>query len=126
MSEENVETMRRLFAAYRGGEEVVELLDPGVVWNPAEELPMRGIDAVRAYLERWESEWEDLETVPEEFIDAGDKVVVTVHFSGRGKGSGVEVDGRTYEVYVLRDGTVVRMDEFTERSQALEAAGIPG
>jgi ketosteroid isomerase-like protein len=126
MSEENVEVVRRVFEAYVGGdlEESLKYTDPDVVWNPVEEAPRRGHDAVRSNMERWESDWEDLETTPEEFIDAGDAVLVTVHFAGRGRGSGIEVDARLYEVYRLRDGKIVRMDEFTERSEALEAAGL--
>ena len=38
-------------------------------------------------------------------------------------GSGIEVDAVFHEVYTLRDGKIVRYDEFTERSEALEAAG---
>jgi hypothetical protein len=30
----------------------------------------------------------------------------------------------TYEVYSLRDGKVVRVDEYVERAEALEAVGI--
>ncbi len=47
----------------------------------------------------------------------GDRVVATLHFHGRGRGSGVETDARFYEVYTVRDGKIVRMDEFTERSE---------
>ena len=47
----------------------------------------------------------------EEFIDAGDRVLVTAHHRGRGRGSGIEVDTRLYSVYTLRDGKVVRVDE---------------
>ena len=61
--------------------------------------------------------------MPEEFVDRGDRVVVTVRLQGRGRGSGVEVDARFYDVYTLRDGLIVRMDQFTERTQALEAVG---
>jgi ketosteroid isomerase-like protein len=51
-------------------------------------------------------------------------VLLTAHHRGRGQGSGVEVDTRFYEVYMLRDGKVVRVDEFSERAEALEAAGL--
>ena len=126
MGQENVEIVRRSFAAYRHGdlEAALAQAHPEIVWNPAEETPMRGLDAVRAYLGRWEREWEELETTPEEFIDAGDQVVALVHFQGRGRESGVEVDARTYAVYTLRDGKMISMEEFTERSDALEAAGL--
>jgi ketosteroid isomerase-like protein len=62
----------------------------------------------------------------EEFIEAGDQVVVAVRYSGRGRGSGIEFDATTYDVYALRDGVCVRKLEFNERSQALEAAGLRG
>jgi len=65
-----------------------------------------------------------LETTPEEFIDAGDQVVAIVHFRGRGRESGIEVDTRTYAVYTLREGKTIGMEEFTERFEALEAAGL--
>ena len=51
-------------------------------------------------------------------------MVVTVRCSGRGRGSGVEVDNRTFDVYTLRDGKCVRKLEFKVRSEALEAAGL--
>ena len=60
----------------------------------------------------------------EEFIDAGDRVLVTEHHRGRGRGSGIEVDTRLYSVYTVCDGKVVRMDQFTDRPEALEAAGL--
>jgi uncharacterized protein len=127
MSQENVEIVRRSFDAYRRGDLDAALADANsqIVWNPAEEAPMSGLDAVRDYLARWEGEWEELDTTPEKFIDAGDRVVAIVHFRGRGRRSGVEVDARSYAVYTLRDGRMIDMEEFTNRSEALEAAGLP-
>jgi ketosteroid isomerase-like protein len=51
-------------------------------------------------------------------------VVAAVRLRGRGRGSGIEVDARFYEVYTLRQGKIVRMDQFTQRSEALEAVGL--
>jgi hypothetical protein len=52
------------------------------------------------------------------------RFVVAVHYSGRGRGSGIEFDATTYDVDTVRDGLCVRKLEFNERSQALEAAGL--
>ena len=123
MSQENVEIVRRFLRA--DVDEALPYADPGIVWNPVEELPTQGHDAVRASLAHWKAEWDDYKVMPEEFVDRGDSVVVTVRLRGRGRGSGVEVDARFYDVYSLRDGKIVRMDQYTERSQALEAAGLP-
>ena len=126
MSQENVKIVRRSFDAYRRGdlEAALSHAHPEIVWSPAEEAPMRGLEAVRAYLARWERDWDELETTPKEFIDAGDQIVATVHFRGRGRGSGAEVDATTYAVYTLRDGKMIGMEEFTERAKALDAAGL--
>ena len=128
MSQENVEIVRRSWelevSERHDRAKALETFDPDVVWNPVEEGPSYGLDAYMDYYRRWEAPWEDLETTAEEFIDARDRVVVTLYFRGRGRGSGVEVETRFYEVYTLRDGKIVRVDEFTEREDALEAAGL--
>ena len=107
-------------------DEALRYADPDIVWNPAEESAARGHDAVRASLVRWKSEWDDYELLPEEFEHMGDHVVAAVRVRGRGRVSGVEVDARFYEVYTLRQGEIVRMDQFTQRSEALEAVGLRG
>jgi ketosteroid isomerase-like protein len=115
--DENVEIVRRFLRA--GVDEALRDVDPDVVWNPIEELPARGHDAVRTSLAHWKAEWHDYELVPEEFLDEGNQVVVTVRVKGRGRGSGVEINARFYDVFTLRGGKITRMDQFTERSEAL-------
>jgi uncharacterized protein len=122
MTPDNTEVVRTFLSA--GVDEALAYADPDIVWNPIEELPARGHDAVRTSLAHWKAEWEDYEVIPEAYVDAGDSVVVTVHLSGRGRGSGVEIDARFYDVYTLRDGKIVRMDQFSDRSEALAAAGL--
>jgi ketosteroid isomerase-like protein len=121
MSQENVEIVRRFLVV--DVDEALTYADPCIVWNPIEESSTQGHDAVRASLARWKGEWDDYKLMPEEFVDTGDRVVVTVRLGARGRGSGVEVDARFYDLYTLRDGKIVRMDQFTERSEALEAMG---
>ena len=123
MSQENVEVVVK-FLRVVDVDEALTYADPGIVWNPIEELPTQGHDAVRASLAHWKAEWDDYKVMPEEFVDMGDRVVATVRLRGRGRGSGVEIDARFYDVYTLRDGKIVRMDQFTERSEALEAVGL--
>jgi ketosteroid isomerase-like protein len=128
MSRENVEIVRRFFESYRPDDPVEALayLAPDVVYEVGQEVPARGRDEVAAMWERWRSSWGEIEMTPAEFIDAGDHVIVEVHYSGRGRGSGIEFDALTYDVYTVRDGLCVRKLEFNERSQALEAAGLSG
>lgn len=122
MSRENVEIVRLFLLAEV--EDAMAYADPDIVWNPAEESAGHGHDAIRESLERWKGEWDDYELLPEEFEHMGDRVLVTVRVRGRGRGSGVEIDARFYDVFTLRDGKIVRMDQFTEQSEALEAVGV--
>jgi hypothetical protein len=44
---------------------------------------------------------------------------------GKGKGSGIEVQQPVADVFTLHDGRVVRAElGFTDRAEALEAAGL--
>jgi ketosteroid isomerase-like protein len=122
MSQENVEVVRRFLLL--GVDEALTLADPDIVWNPAEEAATHGHDAVRDSLVRWKAEWDDYELLPEAFEDVGDCVVTAVRLRGRGRGSGAEVDARFYDVFTLRQGKILRMDQFTQRSEALEAVGL--
>lgn len=126
MSQANIEVVRRLFDSYVRGDyaEAATCLAVDVVYEVGQELPARGREAVRVMWERWDDTWDELETVPEEFIDAGDQVLVTVHYSARGQGSGIKFAERLFDVYTFCDGKCVRKREFRRRSEALEAAGL--
>ena len=126
MSRANVEVIRTLFETYGRGDyhAAAACLAPGVAYEVGQELPALGPDEVRAMWERWDGAWEEMETVPEEFLDAGEHVVVIVHYKARGRGSGIEYDERLYDVYTVRDGRCVRKLEFKQRSEALAAAGL--
>jgi ketosteroid isomerase-like protein len=60
----------------------------------------------------------------EDIVEAGDRVLVTLHQRARGRGSAVEVEIDTSNVYTFRDGKVFRIELFTDREPALEAAGL--
>jgi ketosteroid isomerase-like protein len=126
MSEANLEIVRRSIDAYLRGDYVAATASfaPDVVWENGQELPAHGPAAVRSMWARWNSEWEDLEMVAEELIDAGDKVFVAMHYQGHGRLSGVAVEGWVFELHTLRDGQCVRKADFRTRSEALEAAGL--
>jgi ketosteroid isomerase-like protein len=126
VSDANVEVVRRLFDSYREGDysRASECLDADVVYEVGQELPLHGRAAVRAMWERWDSTWEELETITEEFVDAGDEILVTVHYKARGRGSGIRYEERLFDVYSFSDGECVRKREFRERAEALAAAGL--
>jgi ketosteroid isomerase-like protein len=69
-------------------------------------------------VDAWQLEVEDV-------IDGtGGRVVVIVRVVARGRGSGIPVDQRVFSVITVRDGKVARIHDYTERTTALEAAGL--
>jgi ketosteroid isomerase-like protein len=130
MSQENVEIVRRAFAAsLRDGlEGLMPYLDPEIEWTTTgaflEAATYRGHAGVRRYLGSMEEEFEDLSNQPEQLIDAGDQVFVRSRVSGRGKRSGAPVELVMHSVSWVRDSKIVRIRNYLTRAEALEAAGL--
>jgi ketosteroid isomerase-like protein len=61
---------------------------------------------------------------PQEFIDAGDKVVVSVRLVGVGKQSGVATMANAAHMWTFREGKIVRLTVFQTLQEALEAVGL--
>jgi uncharacterized protein len=132
MSQENVEIVRRIVEDAVEGrwEESARQLGPDAEWHGTvggltEGSVWRGPEQIRKIFEQEDAEaWQERRLEAEEFIDAGDRVVVLLHEFRRGKGSGVETETDTAVVYELRDGRVVRIQGYMDRAKALEAAGL--
>jgi len=126
MSGENVEVVREAWDAYARGDydRIAGFHDPHIVVVTLEDGALYGNDAVLANYQRWDEAWEGAKTTLEEVIGHGDRVFVAARFHARGRASGVEVETRLYEVYTVRDGKVLRIDEYATRDEAIEAAGL--
>jgi ketosteroid isomerase-like protein len=126
MSQENEEVVREVWDAYSRDDydRIAGFHDAHIVVVTLEEGALYGNNAVLANYERWNEAWEGAETTPEEVIGHGDRVFVAARFHARGRASGVEVETRLYEVFMVRDGKVLRIDEYATRDEALEAAGL--
>jgi len=70
MSEENVEGVRTIWAAYARADfdQIRAHADPAVLMITLEEGPLYGIEAVRKNHERWWDAWENSETTLEEVV----------------------------------------------------------
>jgi ketosteroid isomerase-like protein len=131
VSEANVETLRRIYEAWGRGEftEGGELYDPHVVLVLRPEFPEAGPhygrEAIRRYmLEDFLVDFDGATISGEEFLDAGDTVVVAVHQQAMGPRSGAPVDMRYFQLWTFRAGTVVRIESIMDREDALDAAGL--
>lgn len=82
-----------------------------------------GHDGLRRLGAEVQEVWEEFRIEPEQFVDAGDRVIVIEVRRGRGSGSGVEVEQRSGVIWTLREGKVVDMETDLDPKEALEAAG---
>lgn len=134
MSHEDVEVVRRIYAATarHDTETVLSLYHPDVEWvmahHPRGEMfgggSTRGHEGLRAWFRAWYEAFEDFEHKCEELIDAGEHVVSVGKDRGRGRESGVEVEQHLAAAWTVRDGKVVRVVWFSSRQEALEAVGL--
>ena len=130
MSQENVEYIRQTWVTFgETGEPDFSSLDPEVEIHD-HDLPDAPVHHGHAGFVRWMGDWAaawaEYSVEPEEFIGAGDRVVVVVRMTATGRGSGVTLERHDALVYDLRDRKVVRIDYFNNREQALEAVGLSG
>ena len=70
--------------------------------------------------------FEDWTLEPEELIDQGDRLFSMTRTSGHGTVSGVPVRQTIFSVYTFRRGLVIRQEDFGDRGEALQAAGLSG
>ena len=132
MSQENVEVVREAFESSQRGdlEKAAQLVDPevefhGTVGGLQEGQIAHGLSEIDQTFESEDLEaWEERRLEAEEFIDAGDNVVVLVHEYRRGRGSGVELEIDTAIVFGVSGGRVVRIQGYMDRHAALEAVGL--
>jgi ketosteroid isomerase-like protein len=128
MSRENVEVVRRALDVFNRGEDALDLLDPEIVWTTTglfvEPDIYRGHEDVRRYVEALRNEFEELHVEPDEPIVVGEHVIVPARLTGRGRLSGAPVDVTFTLLLTIRDGMIVRIREFYDTDDALEAAGL--
>ena len=134
MSQENVETVRRVHeaAARRDTAAVYALYDPDVVLDASrvqiagftERERYRGHDGLRRFFREWHEAWEHVTYDFEELIDAGDHVISVVTRRAQGRASGAEVEWPVALLWTLRAGRVSRLAWFPTREDALSAVGM--
>ena len=132
MSQEDVEIVRHFLEhALADPDSAWDIYADDVVWDltgasTAPDVPQvsHGPDGVREFFRRWMGAFDGWGFEVEEYIDGPDAVVACIRQWGRGKGSGVHVDHRFWQVWSLRRGKAVRVTHQSDRESALEAAGL--
>jgi ketosteroid isomerase-like protein len=136
MSQENVEivgrgleTLPTSVGASRLRFCIRRVLADDVEWIPTSSFPgsnsYRGRDGVSEYMRTWAEDFDHLSIDIEQLIDAPDDCVVAlIHQRASGQGSGAPVGMDLAVVYDLEDGRVIRIRNYLDPAEALEAAGL--
>jgi ketosteroid isomerase-like protein len=135
MSQENVETVRRVFEAEVRRDTALfdAVMDPALEMDQsdspfgdfAEAKPRHGRQEVQETFRDWYATFENVQAEVSELIDAGEHVISVFTYRGRGRVSGVEVEFKDMAgLWTLRDGKIVRIVWFRTLAQALEAVGL--
>jgi ketosteroid isomerase-like protein len=133
MSQENVEIVQRLTAAFNRQEDdwhsVLALLDPNVAVDDLDisldTQSYRGHDGAREWLGVWGDAWGSWRIEGLELRPVGeDRVIALFQMFVTGKGSGIELSRHDAMVYTLRAGKVAKIIYYNDQQQALEALGL--
>ena len=132
MSQENVEVVRLILAAWAEGDfrSEAERLDPEISFetfmpDADENVVAHGFGEFEAFTRDWLAQWRDYRIVGEEFREVDpDTVFVSVRQVAAGEQSGVAVESPGFSVWTLRWGKVVKLSLHYDRTEALEAAGV--
>jgi ketosteroid isomerase-like protein len=134
---EDVARLRGAYDAFNEGggvEAILERLGTEFHVRDRESSPDRetryGREGIKQLFDSYMEAFDALRLEPEEFIDAGDQIIVSLHQRIRGKGSGAEVEGRIAHAWTLREGEVLGLRIFGDKESALEAlreeGALPG
>jgi ketosteroid isomerase-like protein len=127
MSAENVEVVRTAYDAFRSGdlEGVGQHFAEDAEWETPDSLPLggvvRGRDAILGNFAQIPQYWSKFSVDPDEYIDAGEHVVV--RGVQRATGAGGSFESRYLHLFKLSDGKVVRGEYIGDTAKAKEALG---
>lgn len=129
MSRENLELVRTVYEGWARGDFRAgsDLFAPSFEWKQSPDAVEPGSHrgaAIGTALRQLFEVWDRYRIEAEEYVDAGDAVVVVCRARGTARGSGMPLDQRFVHVWRARDGKLTGIEQFWNRSAALEAVGL--
>lgn len=130
MSSTNKALIESLYAAFRTGDVATffAALDPRVVWTEAENIayadrnPYVGPEQVgEGVFGRLMADWDAFTVTPEQFVAGDDAVAVTGRYRATYKQTGAPIDAQFVHVWTIRDGRIIRFQQFADTLQFARA-----
>lgn len=132
-STSNARLVSSLYEAFGRGDvpAVLGAFDQNVIWeeaegsNYADKSPYRGPQAVAEGLfQRLGTEWNGFRVNPQQIIDGGETVVVLGRYAGTYKRTGKPLDSQFAHVWTVRNGRVVKFQQYTDTAQYARVTGL--
>lgn len=131
-AKEHVKIVRNAYDAFarRDIAAVLETLDPKIAWHePSGPLPppagggtYHGRDAVaNEIFGAIPKAWDEFAVEPDEFLEAGNRVVVVGAFHVKPKGRQTAVTAPCVQIWTMRNGKAVSMENYTDTQQLARA-----
>ena len=123
MSGENVTLLQGWYEALARGDipTVLALMDPNIEWDEpqAPDYPFggvhRGLSGVaNEVFGLFQTYYQEFVVVTQEFIDAGDRVIVLGEYRGKGKARGTAFMAPFVHLATFRDGKMARFQNYTD------------
>lgn len=129
MWQENVEVAKRSFDAFnrRDFEALAELCDPAVTWRWGDhffESDVSGLVELREFFGRWIEAFPNVRVQLEQALGSGDMLVFLLRQWGDGGATGVPLEMEFAQVITFANGSIRDVRNYTDRREALEAAGL--
>jgi ketosteroid isomerase-like protein len=129
MSQENVAIVKEAVGRFNRGDDDAmfdDLYDAAAVWYSREDEPdtgvYRGREAIKEMAHMWRELFQEFRFEVDEYIDAGEFVVVPGSVAVRARGSDAGVRDPYTWLTRVRDGKIVEVREFKNSRDALEVA----
>src|SRR4051794_37939518 len=131
--QEDCQRLREAYQAFNedGVDAFLERLAPDFELRDRDSSPDRaktrfGKEGLKQLFDSYMEAFDALSLEPYEFVDAGDRIVVSLHQRVRGKGSGAEVVGNIAHVWTMRGAAPFRLRIFGDKDSALRALSAEG
>jgi ketosteroid isomerase-like protein len=130
INDELVELSREGYRMFREHDPAfLERLDPEIEWHVSDTLPgggeLHGTWEVLAFLDATNELWEDAHPDPEEFLPAGDTLIVLGNWRARVKATGVTVTAPFAHVQRFRDGKLAYFHNHVDTAKVLRSLEAP-
>ncbi|KMM75991.1 ketosteroid isomerase [Xanthomonas sp. NCPPB 1128] len=125
---DNRELIRRTYegSSEENGRQLLAVLSPDIEWTEAEGFPYAGtyvgVEALmQGVFHRLATEWDDYKASVHTYLADGERVAAFGVYSGTYKATGKSMTAHFAHLYELRDGRILRMQQYVDSAMVRRA-----